>query len=184
MNDYKSNVARYDQAAKELLSNKPFLAYIMKYCVEEFKDYDIKDIIPCIEDNIETGTRNVEPNYISSKITGDNTENIILDEGKVFYDIIFHARTSDDESIEVIINIEIQNNYYPGYDIVSRAIYYCSRMISSQAQREFSLSGSEYDKIKKVYSIWICANAPDYMTNTLISYRMDYHLEYCDSDIR
>ena len=178
------NKARYDDAVKTILSDKRCLAYIMKYSVQEFKDYEVNDIIPCIENDIETGSRNVEEGLSNAKITGDNSENVVLNEGKVFYDIIFHAKTNDEESIEVIINIEVQNNYYLRYDIISRAIYYCSRMISSQAQREFSLSRSEYDKIKKVYSIWICMDVPDYISNSITTYKMYPELLYLDESVR
>ena len=53
------NKARYDDAVKTILSDKRCLAYIMKYSVQEFKDYEVNDIIPCIENDIETGSRNV-----------------------------------------------------------------------------------------------------------------------------
>ena len=182
MNKNKDLIASYDEVAKELLSHKQFLAIIMKHCVYEFKDYEVKDIIPCIENDIETGSAKVEEGLSNNKIKGNNTESAVLNEGKVFYDIIFHARTSDEESIEVIINIEIQRNYHPGYDLVSRAIYYCSRMISSQAQREFSLSRSEYDKIKKVYSIWICVNVPEELENTISTYKYNHTFISCDSN--
>ena len=54
-------------------------------------------------------------------------------------------------------------------------------MISSQAQREFSLSNSEYNKIKKVYSIWICFNPPEYMGDTIISYKITPELLYSNN---
>ena len=56
--------------------------------------------------------------------------------------------------IALIINVEAQNDFYPGYPLIKRGIYYCCRMISSQYGREFT--GPHYEKIKKVYSIWIC----------------------------
>ena len=34
-------------------------------------------------------------------------------------------------------------------------------MLSSQKGTEFT--GRDYDNIRKVYSIWICMNAPDYI---------------------
>lgn len=46
-----------------------------------------------------------------------------------------------------------------GYDILKRALYYVSRIISSQKEREFE--GSDYNKIKKVYSIFICMDSPN-----------------------
>ncbi|MBQ4521989.1 MAG: hypothetical protein IJA10_03445 [Lachnospiraceae bacterium] len=38
-------------------------------------------------------------------------------------------------------------------------VYYLSRMISSQKNREFT--GDDYQNIKKVYSIWICMNVDE-----------------------
>nr|WP_325178561.1 hypothetical protein [uncultured Oscillibacter sp.] len=49
-------------------------------------------------------------------------------------------------------------------------IYYCSRMISSPYGREFT--GSHYEKLKKVYSIWICMNPPRRRENTITRYRL------------
>lgn len=39
---------------------------------------------------------------------------------------------------------------------MNRAVYYVSRMISSQKQRDFV--GMNYDEIRRVFSIWICKN--------------------------
>lgn len=43
-------------------------------------------------------------------------------------------------------------------------------MLSSQLDREFS--ASDYNGIKKVYSIWICIECPDYAQNTITRYRL------------
>ena len=53
-----------------------------------------------------------------------------------------------------IMNIEIHNKNNPIYRLVSRGIYYCSRMISEQYGTVFT--DMDYHKIQKVYSIWIC----------------------------
>ena len=65
---------------------------------------------------------------------------------------------------------EAQKSYYPGYDIVTRGVFYCARMLSAQLDTEFS--SSDYDNIKKVYSIWICMNVPNYAANTITEYSM------------
>ena len=45
----------------------------------------------------------------------------------------------------------------PGkYYILNRAIFYIGRIVSSQKGRDFVKS--EYNKMKRVYSIWICMN--------------------------
>ena len=41
-------------------------------------------------------------------------------------------------------------------DFLNRAIFYVSRLISSQKERDFE--NSSYDDIKRVYSIWVCMN--------------------------
>ena len=68
------------------------------------------------------------------------------------------------------MNVEAQNDFYPGYPLTKRGIYYCCRMISSQYGREFT--GSHYEKLKKVYSIWICMNPPRNRENTITRYRL------------
>ena len=52
--------------------------------------------------------------------------------------------------------MEAQNDYYVDYDIITRAIFYCARMISSQYGTEFC--NSNYKNICKVYSIWLCTD--------------------------
>ncbi|MBS6520250.1 MAG: hypothetical protein KH359_06235 [Clostridiales bacterium] len=69
-----------------------------------------------------------------------------------------------------MINLEAQRDFCPKYSIVTRGIYYGARMISSQKGTEFS--GSNYDEIKKVYSIWICMNVPRYIGNTILEYSL------------
>ena len=41
-------------------------------------------------------------------------------------------------------------------DFLNRAIFYVSRLISSQKERDFE--NSSYNDIKRVYSIWVCMN--------------------------
>ena len=45
--------------------------------------------------------------------------------------------------------------------------------ISSQLDREFS--HSNYDDIKKVYSIWICKDVPNYARHTITEYKIIPH---------
>ena len=52
--------------------------------------------------------------------------------------------------------------------IVKRNLNYCCRLVSSQYGTEFT--NSHYEKIKKVYSIFICMNPPNYRKNTINQY--------------
>ena len=69
-----------------------------------------------------------------------------------------------------MINLEAQKDYYPGYQIPTRGIFYGARMLSAQLGTEFS--GSEYDKLKKVYSIWLCMGVPSFIGNAAAQYHM------------
>lgn len=65
----------------------------------------------------------------------------------------------------MLINVEAQKTVWPGYPIKNRAIYYTSRMISSQKNRDFIKSN--YKDLLKTYSIWICFNMKENCLNHL-----------------
>ena len=163
--------AQLDAACKRLLSEKRILAWIMKSCLEEYRDCDVKEIAErYIEGTPQVGEEPVHPDE-APRIHGMSTEDSSIHEGTVVYDVRFTALApSTGEPIRLIINLEAQNNYHPGYPIVMRALYYCCRLISSQYGREFT--HGRYDKIKKVYSIWICSEAPEDRKNSIFRYRI------------
>ena len=74
------------------------------------------------------------------------------------------------KKIKLLINLEAQKDFTPGYDLVTRAVYYVARMISSQHGVEFT--NSNYDDIKDVYSIWICPEAPRYAQNSITTFHL------------
>lgn len=118
---------------------------------------------------IKSSLRGEETDGGGEQIKGAKTEDSTIKEGTVTYDIRFYAvAPQTGEMIRLIINVEAQNDFYPGYPIIKRGIYYCSRMVSSQYGVEFT--GSHFEKIKKVYSIWVCANPPQYRENTVTRY--------------
>ena len=86
-------------------------------------------------------------------------EDDTLEEGKAVFDIFFMAHLPEsDQDIDFYINIEIQDDFYPGYPLSARGVYYGSRMLSMQYEDQ--IRGSHYENLKKVYSIWICLNPP------------------------
>ena len=97
------------------------------------------------------------------------SETISEKEGVRSYDIKFKVKLPTQEEAELIINLESQNKYRPGYTLEKRGIYYLSRLISSQYNVEFK--NSNFDQLKKVYSIWICTHAPLEFANTITEYR-------------
>ena len=104
----------------------------------------------------------------NERIQGMDTVDKAQREGMAIYDIIFLARVPQtNEIIQLIINVEIQNDQKLSYFVETRGIYYCARMISAQKNRTFKKS--EYEKIRKVYSIWICPYARN-EKNTVTAY--------------
>ena len=175
------DVQRYrylsDAACKQFLSDKLILACILKECVSEFKDCDVNDIEnKYIEGEPEVGTVGVHPETTNSRMTGEGggkihgmqNESTSDTEGKVTFDIRFYAMTPAKERVKLIINIEAQNAFYPGYPLIKRAIYYGCRQISAQYGSEFE--HAHYENIKKVYSIWICFDPPKNRRNTITLY--------------
>lgn len=154
--------AQYDERAKHLLSNKIILAHILVKTVDEFSGMNPNEVVSNIEGEpvisavpVETGLTNALKQQKGQRIVGLNTENLEACEGLIRFDIIFYVRMKDGIS-QVIVNIEIQKDEPVGYHILNRAVFYVSRLISSQKERDFV--HSNYNDIKRVFSIWICMN--------------------------
>ena len=62
-------------------------------------------------------------------------------------EIVYSSKATDQKA---------QKNEPTKYHILNRAIFYTARLVSSQKEWEFT--GSDYNEIKQVYSIWICMN--------------------------
>lgn len=161
--------AQYDERAKSLLGHKYILAYILIKTVDEFKGMNPKDVVPYIEGEPMIGTVPIEPGLTNEeggeqgkKLVGFNTENAEINEGLVRFDIVFYVRMKDGLS-QIIINVEVQKDEPSGYEILNRAVFYVSRLISSQKERDFVKTN--YNDIKRVFSIWICMNMDENIMN-------------------
>ena len=173
---------QYDESAKRLLGQKSILAQILVRTVDEFKGMNPRYVETLIEGEpyisripLEPGLTNQEAMRAEvelkaageakqnigrkvksgQRITGLNTENQEHAEGLVRFDIVFYVRMKDGLS-QIIINVEAQKDEPQRYGILNRAVFYVSRLISSQKERDFE--NTEYDDIKRVYSIWVCMN--------------------------
>lgn len=169
--DVAAQKAAYDAVCKRILAEKIILAWIMKHSMREYADYEVKEIAEkCIEGKPQVSETAVLPDETyAPKIGGVGVEDSTWAEGTVIYDIRFSAIVpKKDEHIEMIINVEAQNDFYPGYPLTKRGIFYCGRMISSQYGTVFV--NSHYEKIQKVYSIWICMNPPKSRANSITEY--------------
>ncbi|MCR4783344.1 MAG: PD-(D/E)XK nuclease family transposase [bacterium] len=157
----------YDAICRRLLSEKIILANILQYCAREFKEIDVQTIAErCIEGDALVAELPTEPDATGARLQGMGEILTSPSEGDICFDIYFNAVVPvNNESIQLIINVETQNNFYPGYPLIKRAVYYCSRMISAQNGQVFS--HSQYGKMRKVYSIWICTRPPQDEQNSI-----------------
>lgn len=182
--------AQYDTRVKRLLAQKSILAHILVKTVDEFKGMKPEDVVKYIEGEpsisvvpVEPGLANMEKtDATGQRIVGLNTENAEINEGLVRFDIIFYVRMPSivgrkNGLSQIIVNIEAQKDEPTEYKILNRAIFYVSRLISSQKERDFV--NTNYDDIKQVFSIWICMNMDD---NSLshIHLTKDEMLKPCD----
>ena len=158
--------AQYDDKAKRLLGNKIILAHILVKTVDEFRGMNPKDVVSYIEGEpfisvvpVEPGLTNIEKIPSNDglengqRIVGMNTENAEINEGLIRFDIIFYVRMKDGIS-QVIVNVEGQKDEPTSYHILNRAVFYVSRLVSSQKERDFVKTN--YNDIRRVFSIWVC----------------------------
>ena len=161
--DAAGDKAQYDTRVKRLLAQKTILAHILVKTVDEFKEMRPEDVVPYIEGEPKVGIVPIEPGMTNAeeqdqsgqRIIGLNTENSEINEGLIRFDIIFYVRMKNGLS-QIIVNIECQKDDPSAYKILNRAIFYVSRLVSSQKERDFV--NTNYDDIKQVFTIWICMN--------------------------
>ena len=152
--------SRYDIACKRVLSIKSILARILGTLLAEYRD--------CPFDTI--AERCIEGSPIIGVVPVVGGEAVDPAAGSVVFDIVFRALVPSSELPglwdpgdpgdvpELVVDVEAQDDFYPGYPLTKRAVYYCARLLNNQRGTEFS--GSHYERIKKVCSIWICTKPP------------------------
>ena len=146
----------------------------MRDCMREYQGCTIEDIIrQYIEGTPAVSSIPVDQDDILSdpgRVQGMSTDDKSLIEGNIFYDIKFSAKVPKDkdkdkegeesEDIRLIVVVEPQDDFHPGYPILKRATYYYARSISAQKGTVFT--GKQYGKIQKVYVVFVCMMPPQY----------------------
>ena len=173
----------YDEYYKRILSNKQILACVMKGCIPEYEDTPLEEI----------------PAYIELSATEsemiDEKSIEVVDEAipgsQIKYDIQFEAAlptkqedtkksTCAEDRFRMIINLESQAKDNPGYPLIKRALYYCGRLMAKQKHPKEGFQHSDYGRIKKVCSIWICINHALQKDDVINTYRIQ---ETCETNI-
>ena len=161
----------------------------IRACIEEEPEVAVRSVFPGVnqrnmqeeprysprqeQDKVRTAQTQEQKEtkgYSPEAIEGMNTESAIPGEGKVTYDIRFYVLTPDEKHVKIIMNLEAQLKFNPGYDLVTRGVFYCARMLSAQYGTEFT--AQDYDGLKKVYSIWLCMDVPKEAEYTITGFRM------------
>ena len=92
----------------------------MKACLAEYENCDVCDIA----DKYIEG----RPQISAVPVLPDKYRH----EGTVSYDVRFGAVVpGSGERIRLIVNVEAQNDFCPGYPLLKRGIYYCCWMTPS-----------------------------------------------------
>ena len=175
--------------AKKLLSYKAIIAWILKSCTKEFSQYGVQYICDnCLKEEAEVSTHAVHQDELDkdNKLDGDervegmNTESNSIQEHTIYYDIRLPAfLPKSNEIVRLILNLEIQLDDTPGYPIVKRGFYYCGRMVSEQYGTVFT--NEHYEKLEKVYSIWICPDPAKKRKNGIFKYHTVEDIIYGES---
>ena len=170
----KERNAQYDQAAKRILSQRKMLAWILSRVVTEFAGVPVREIADRYivgEPEVGMAPVNRDKTNAPRDLRQDRNEDGTSTEGTIYFDIRFHAKAPKSGAfITLIINVEAQKENPTEYDIIKRAVFYASRLISAQKETEFS--GSDYNGIRKVYTIWLCMRAPEHEGSSITSYTL------------
>ena len=181
MDVYTSGVigAEYDAGMKQLMSNKEILIPILQMTVPEFKTCSQEEILQCLDissitkDDFVSDIPDIEKDL---RLTKEDSELSSFVEKLVRFDIrfkIINPKLSTEKiRVNLHIDMEAQKSYRPSnpsYPILKRAVYYVARDLSSQLS--MITQTTDYSKLEKCYSIWICAeNVPKKLQNTLTEY--------------
>lgn len=134
-----------DQNCKLMISHEEMLSRIIKEFVEEAKHLSIEEIIKIVQDE--------------HRFQRLNNENSIPGYGTVRFDFFgcIDLPQLDHTIKRIYLNVEIQNDAYPKYSLITRGDAYLSRIQTIQWGKEYN--DQNYDGMKKVYLIWILPQA-------------------------
>ena len=148
-----------DAYAKIILSLKPIQAYLLQQCLDEFKDFSLKEISALIQ-----------PSSSNSKIITLNTEDIRIPGAKIVYDLLYVVKHPLYPSKFMLIHIEAQGEESYKYALPCRSLYYAYRLIAGQKNHSLGFQKSFYNDILDVRSFWICLHHAKKKDNCLLEY--------------
>ena len=166
--------AQYDGHVKKLLSFRQVISQILTKTLMEYEGYTPQEAAQWIAPEGILGPEEKERRSEAEEdfMVGKSEVSEEPGEGSTIYDLRFQIQTPEPEGrrSELLVNLEAQKEFWMQYRIVTRGIFYEAKMLTEQYGRYFS--HSSYQKLRKVYSIWICMNSPNYVGNAMAEYKI------------
>lgn len=172
MNTQDERSSDYDAKVKNLFKFRAILAVVLHLVIPEYKECSLQEVIECIEpSSISDSTAVTEGETVRS----ENSESTIEDEKQIFFDLKFLTRipkSNDSVKVSLVFDLEVQKKVKNlKYKLEHRGIYYMSRLLSSQLN--YVTEETDYDQLKKVYSIWICtSDIAEMEENSIVRYQI------------
>ena len=153
---------KFDTACKKILEFKEVLSRILEAVIDDFHGMEYSEI----EKLIGAVTIDYPLNADMPLVQNVDTETASMTDGTRRFDLRFPVMVpSDNSEYEMIINIEAQKAFVSEKYVHKRAEYYTSRLISGQYGKKFT--ESDFDKIKRVRSVWICLQPTEAYRNSV-----------------
>lgn len=166
--------AQYDGHVKKLLSFRQVISQILTRTLTEYEDCTPQEVARWIEPETVPDPEEKQECSESEEdfMVGRSEVSAEPGEGSTIYDLRFQIQAPEPEGrrSELLVNLEAQKKFWMQYRIVTRGIFYAAKMLTEQYGRYFS--HSNYQKLRKVYSVWICMNAPDKVGNAMVEYKI------------
>lgn len=166
--------AQYDGHVKKLLSFRQVISQILTKTLMEYEGCTPQEAAQWIAPEGILGPEEKERRSEAEEdfMVGKSEVSEEPGEGSTIYDLRFQIQTPEPEGrrSELLVNLEAQKEFWMQYRIVTRGIFYEAKMLTEQYGRYFS--HSSYQKLRKVYSIWICMNSPNYVGNAVAEYKI------------
>lgn len=164
---------KYDAIVKSLFKKPKIIAPILKHVVTEYADLSVEEIAGLFVDISDA----VPVDGVSAKAVFLDSEQASMSDKLIRFDVhLKSARFKKGEkqiTVYLFIDLEIQNKYTKSelkYPILKRAMYYVARELSGQPG--VLTNETDYGRLQKSYSIWICNKVPKEVENTITRYRM------------
>lgn len=166
--------AQYDGHVKKLLSFRQVISQILTKTLTEYEDCTPQEAAQWIAPEGILGPEEKERRSEAEEdfMVGKSEVSEEPGEGSTIYDLRFQIQApgSKGKRSDLLVNLEAQKEFWMQYRIVTRGIFYAAKMITEQYGRYFI--HSSYQKLRKVYSIWIGMNSPNYVGNAMVEYKI------------